>query len=89
MQYPAILTLTLSLLMAVQTSSAKMPASRAQWGQWCGPHGTGVAPAADPPIHWSEKENIKWKAPAKGKGLSSPVIWGNQIFITTAVPDQA
>ena len=40
----------------------------------------------DAPLHWSDKEHIAWKATVPGRGFSSPVVWGNQIFLTTAVP---
>lgn len=56
------------------------------WPQWRGPLGTGAAPHADPPIEWSETKNIRWKAPLPGKGHSTPVIWGDRIFLTTAIP---
>jgi len=57
-----------------------------QWGQWRGPLGTGVAPHGDPPIRWAEGNNIRWKTAIPGKGHSTPVIWGDHIFLTTAVP---
>jgi hypothetical protein len=56
------------------------------WAQWRGPLGIGVAPHADPPVTWSESENVRWKTPVPGKGLSSPVVWGDRVFVTTAVP---
>ena len=56
------------------------------WPNWRGPLGTGVAPNADPPIDWSETKNIRWKIAVPGKGHSSPIVWGDRIFLTTAVP---
>lgn len=56
------------------------------WAQWRGPLGTGVAPHADPPVEWSERKNVRWKAEIHGKGSSSPVVWGDRVFVTTAVP---
>ena len=56
------------------------------WPQWRGPQGTGVAPNADPPVEWSEGENVRWKRALPGLGHSTPIIWGNRIFLTTAVP---
>ncbi len=55
------------------------------WPQWRGPLGNGVAPHADPPVEWSETRNIRWKTPLPGKGHSTPVIWGDRIFLTSAV----
>ena len=56
------------------------------WPQWRGPRGTGVAPHADPPVQWNDTKNIRWKIALPGKGHSTPVIWGDRIFVTTAVP---
>ena len=56
------------------------------WPQWRGPLGTGVAPDADPPIEFSETKNIRWKVALSGQGHSTPVIWGDRVFLTTAVP---
>jgi outer membrane protein assembly factor BamB len=56
------------------------------WPAWRGPLGTGVAPNADPPVSWSESENIRWKTPLPGKGHSTPIVWGQRIFLTTAIP---
>ena len=57
-----------------------------QWGQWRGPLATGFAPAANPPTEWSETKNIRWKTSLPGLGHSSPVVWGNHVFLTSAVP---
>ena len=60
--------------------------ARDQWPQWRGPLGTGVAPRGNPPVVWSEEKNVRWKIAIPGKGHSTPIIWGDRIFITTAVP---
>ena len=56
------------------------------WPQWRGPHATGVSRHADPPTEWSETRNIKWKVQIPGRGSSSPVVWGDRIFLLTAIP---
>lgn len=56
------------------------------WGQWRGPDATGVAPHGDPPTQWSETENIAWKVEIPGRGSASPVVWGDRVFLLTAVP---
>ncbi len=56
------------------------------WPQWRGPLGTGAASHAKPPIEWSETKNIRWKTKLPGKGHSTPIVWGDQIFLTIAVP---
>ena len=55
------------------------------WPQWRGPLATGEAPHGNPPVEWSETKNIRWKIPIPGKGLASPVVWEDRIFILTAV----
>ena len=60
-----------------------------QWAHWRGPSGNGTSPTADPPIHWDGKKNVKWKTSIPGKGTSSPVVWEDKIFITSALgPDE-
>ncbi len=54
------------------------------WPQFRGPRGDGTSEANDLPVTWSESENIAWKTPIHGKAWSSPVIWGDQIWMTTA-----
>lgn len=55
------------------------------WHQWRGPFMTGVSPDGDPPLEWGETKNVKWKIAIPGKGHATPVIWGDQIFILTAI----
>lgn len=55
------------------------------WHQWRGPEANGVSRTATPPVEWSETENIQWKVPIDGDGSSVPIIWGNRVFLTTAV----
>lgn len=75
----------LSLLLLLATVSLAGEAD-ANWPQWRGPLSTGVAPHADPPVEWNEKKNIRWKVELPGKGHSTPVVWGERIFLTTAIP---
>ena len=56
------------------------------WPQWRGPLGTGVSMQSHPPLDWSSTENILWKTALPGKGHSTPVVWGNSVFVTTAIP---
>ena len=57
------------------------------WPAFRGPTGQGISVDSNLPVHWSETENITWRTPIPGKGWSSPVIWGNQIWMTTAIED--
>lgn len=56
------------------------------WPQWRGPNASGVSPAANPPTEWSESKNIRWKIDLPGRGSSTPVIWGERVYVSTAVP---
>ncbi|MFQ5742290.1 MAG: PQQ-binding-like beta-propeller repeat protein [Acidobacteriota bacterium] len=57
------------------------------WPQWRGPDATGVAPSGDPPLRWSESRNVRWKVEIPGKGSASPIVWGDRIFVLTAIPE--
>ena len=58
------------------------------WGQWRGPLATGESPQGNPPLTWDEADgtNIRWKTEIPGRGLSTPVVWGDRVFLTTAIP---
>lgn len=56
------------------------------WPAWRGPLDNGVSPRGNPPVSWSETNNVKWKVKIPGLGLSTPIVWGNRIFIQTAIP---
>ncbi len=59
-----------------------------EWLQWRGPTGNGIAEAsARPPLEWSETNNVRWKALIPGRGLSSPVVVGDLVMVTTATDD--
>jgi outer membrane protein assembly factor BamB len=57
----------------------------AHWAEWRGPFLNGVA-ATDAPTTFDDKTNIKWKVEIPGRGHSTPIIWGDKIFLTTAIP---
>ncbi|MDX1502590.1 MAG: PQQ-binding-like beta-propeller repeat protein [Thermoanaerobaculia bacterium] len=62
-----------------------LPASDSHWQSWRGPLGTGEAPGASPPVTWSETENVRFKVPIPGRGHASPIVWGDRIYLLTAV----
>jgi len=57
------------------------------WPQFRGPNGDGHSNAKGTPVEWSETKNIKWKRPIHDLGWSTPVIWGDQIWLTSATVD--
>ncbi len=82
----AILCLVLTMALAVSAIAQSQADAERYWGQWRGPMATGVSETANPPVQWSETENIRWKVEIPGRGSSSPVIWGDRVFVTSAVP---
>src|SRR5262245_7699054 len=59
----------------------------AQWPQFRGPDGTGVSASTNLPLTWGEGKNVRWKTAIHGRAWSSPVILGNQVWVTTATQD--
>ncbi len=68
-------------------TGAKAVASPMNWPSFRGPDGTGLADGQNPPIVWNgvKGESIRWKTPISGLGHSCPVVWGNRVFLTTAI----
>jgi len=71
---------------ADNTGASTCAARADSWPQWRGPFANGVAPRANPPVHWSETNNLRWKTALPGKGHSSPVVFGNSVYVLTAMP---
>ena len=72
----------LGIIPALSLSAAE------HWHQFRGPTGDGHAPAGSKvPTTWSESKNVQWKTPIEGKAHSSPVIWNDQVWVTTAPLD--
>ena len=76
----------LLIVSAVPVGNAQLPqAHSGDWPRWRGPNGNGVAESGQqPPVTWSETENVAWKAPVPGRGHSSPTVAGERVFLTTA-----
>ena len=53
------------------------------WPHWRGPDATGVSSETGLPLTWSDTENIAWKAAFRGLGISSPIVSGNRVFVTS------
>jgi outer membrane protein assembly factor BamB len=75
-------TLTLLFVTALVTAPA---APDTIWPQFRGPSGRGVSSIDTLPTTWSTTINVAWKADVPGRGWSSPIVWGNQVFVTTAI----
>ena len=89
---PVLSLLTLVALVAPATAASPdaRPEADAQryWPQWRGPLLNGVAPHASPPVEWSETKNVRWKVAIPGKGSATPVVWGDRLYVLTAVPGE-
>jgi outer membrane protein assembly factor BamB len=55
------------------------------WPQFRGPDATGVSDNDALPLHWSATENVAWKTDLPGRGWSSPIIWGDRVFLTSVI----
>ncbi|MEN6336237.1 MAG: PQQ-binding-like beta-propeller repeat protein, partial [Phycisphaerales bacterium] len=73
------------LILAMLAGGASAGQAQDNWPTWRGPLASGVAPTGNPPLVWSETQNIRWKAPIPGKGTSSPIVWDDKIFFLTAI----
>src|SRR5688572_27961779 len=70
---------------AIFASAATTIVSAANWPAWRGPEGTGVSAEKDLPLRWSTNENVRWRVALPDRGNSTPIVWGNRVFITQAV----
>ncbi len=74
----------LGLVLIVGLAAASVASAEENWPRWRGPHMNGHAHEKGLPVEWSA-DDVEWKAPLEGWGQSSPVIWGDRIFLTTAL----
>ncbi len=87
---PAAFHWQLPLILAVAAighavSSVQLPAD--DWPRWRGPQGAAVSTEQDVPLRWSTTENVAWKVEIPGEGSSSPIVWGERVFVTSALED--
>ncbi|MGY8644321.1 MAG: PQQ-binding-like beta-propeller repeat protein, partial [Verrucomicrobiales bacterium] len=80
MKIPILLTLS---LLAASIADAQSLAEN--WHQWSGPENNGVSKTAKPPLEWSETKNLAWKVEIQGHGTSSPIVFGDKVFVTTSI----
>src|SRR5262245_42807613 len=76
---------SVAALMTAGLTSAN-PDAEKFWAQWRGPYATGVSTQANPPLERSETKNVKWKVEVPGRGSASPVVWGDRLFLLSALP---
>ncbi len=69
---------------AVQMITPVGEGASQQWPQWRGPSRQGVVAAGEYPDRWSDEKNVAWRVEVPGRGHSSPIVWDDRIFLTTA-----
>ena len=74
--------------LTASAASLADPAAELYWPQWRGPLSTGEAPRANPPLTWSETNNVRWKTMIPGEGDSTPIVWGDRVFLQAAIPSE-
>jgi len=80
-----LLTILFIILFMACIASAKHIVATANWPSWRGELANGTAVNSDPPITWGEDEHIRWKTSLPGMGHSTPVVWGDTIYLTSAM----
>jgi outer membrane protein assembly factor BamB len=75
------------VILACVAGFGSLATGETNWPQFRGPTGQGISDAKGVALTWSETQNVKWKTPIHGKAWSSPVIWGSQVWVTTATED--
>ena len=75
------------ILLSITVASCLVIEANEQWSQFRGHFGNGIIKSTSAPINWSENTNIDWKTPIHDRGWSSPVIWNDQIWMTTATKE--
>ena len=75
------------LLLLCTALSAQLSRAGETWPQFRGPTGDGHSDAKGLPLSWSEQQNVRWKTAIHGRAWSSPVVWGDQVWVTTAAED--
>ena len=73
-----------TLLLIASLCALTSSLSAENWSRFRGPTGQGISSEKKLPLHWSATSNVVWKTPIPGAGWSSPVVWGDRIFVTTA-----
>jgi hypothetical protein len=66
-------------------AAAAISAPGADWPAWRGPEGSGVSLETNLPLHWSTNQHLRWSVPLPGPGNSTPIVWGDKVFITQAI----
>ncbi len=85
MRCEACVLAVIGLLTGVASAGDFVKERLDNWHHWRGPLANGTAPHADPPTVWGPDHNVKWKVPLPGRGSATPIVWGDQVFVVTAL----
>jgi outer membrane protein assembly factor BamB len=80
-----LLAVVCSVPVVSVTGAETVAAPKVHWNQFRGPQGDGVSTARNLPVEFSETKNVRWKVPVLGVGWSSPVVWKNQVWVTSGI----
>ncbi|MGH7201678.1 MAG: PQQ-binding-like beta-propeller repeat protein [Planctomycetaceae bacterium] len=78
---------TAACMAVILLMAGTIPLSAADWPRWRGSKGRAVADGEPLPVEWSQTQNVRWKTAIDGEGSSSPILWGEQVFVTSAHDD--
>jgi outer membrane protein assembly factor BamB len=78
---PSVLT----ALAALATLALPLPLTADDWPAWRGPRGDGTSSETGFPLHWSPTRNVRWRVDLPDRGNSTPVVWGDRLFLTQSV----
>lgn len=77
--------LAVTLLVGLTLTAAIGAGGPSEWPQFRGPQGAGVADGSSLPERWSKTDNVAWSIEVPGRGWSSPIVWGDRVFVTSAI----
>src|SRR5687767_5730142 len=80
-----IVAAAMVVTLASASANAREPKPEETWPGFRGHEMSGVAISANVPVRWSAKENVKWAVPIAGQGWSSPIVWGDTVFVTSGI----
>jgi len=79
----------LRILLALIVALAAAPSLAGEWPTWRGPAGTGIADETGLPLEWNAETNVTWRVPLPGPGNSTPIVWGDRVFVTQSLEEGA
>src|SRR5712691_4643047 len=73
------------VVVLVFTTALGFAAGAGQWPAWRGAGGSGICEEKELPLRWSMNENVRWRVPLPDRGNSTPIVWGERVFVTQAI----